>query len=66
MKSLPARQAHPLVLVREVETEPFIYTNFPFDEYEIEPCPLTAALLTQLSQSKVSSLCPTTPLPLQI
>lgn len=54
---LPARVAHPVLLVREVETEPYIYPGFPFDEYEVEPCPLTTALITQLSQSKTGQVC---------
>jgi len=30
---------------RPVDADPFILKGFPYDEYEIEPCPLTAYLL---------------------
>lgn len=41
----PARTAQPIIKFLPVDGDPYIVENFPFDKYELESCPLTAALL---------------------
>ncbi|KAK8781703.1 hypothetical protein V5799_016958 [Amblyomma americanum] len=43
--SLPPRTAHPQVRVCGSPSEPLLLDNLPFDKYELEPSPLTQAIL---------------------
>lgn len=43
--SLPPRSAHPQVRVSSTPSEPLLLDNLPFDKYELEPSPLTQAIL---------------------
>ncbi|KAL3207650.1 hypothetical protein MRX96_010122 [Rhipicephalus microplus] len=43
--SLPPRSAHPQVRVSGSPSEPLLLDNLPFDKYELEPSPLTQAIL---------------------
>ncbi|KAM9954640.1 hypothetical protein ACTFIW_003240 [Dictyostelium discoideum] len=48
--SLPMRLAHPVIRYSIIEADTHIPENFPFDKYELEPCPLTQYLLTNKIQ----------------
>ncbi|KAN0045544.1 hypothetical protein ACTA71_005922 [Dictyostelium dimigraforme] len=48
--SLPVRSAHPVIRYSIIEADTHIPENFPFDKYELEPCPLTQYLLTNKIQ----------------
>ncbi|KAN0031375.1 hypothetical protein ACTFIV_005239 [Dictyostelium citrinum] len=48
--SLPMRSAHPVIRYSIIEADTHIPENFPFDKYELEPCPLTQYLLTNKIQ----------------
>eukprot|EP01132_Coremiostelium_polycephalum_P009276 gene9276-11369_t len=44
--NIPPRTAHPIIKYSLVESDPYIPENFPFDKYEVEPCPMTQYLLS--------------------
>lgn len=56
LPSLPPRSAHPLIKFTCTNSEPMIIDNLPFDKYELEPSPLTQAILAR-KQPNVAWQC---------
>mmetsp|Transcript_11630 Transcript_11630/g.16135 ORF Transcript_11630/g.16135 Transcript_11630/m.16135 type:complete len:793 (+) Transcript_11630:2-2380(+) len=53
MSQLPPRSAQPSIKFLPVDSDPFIYENFPFDKYEIESSALTNYFLTHKQSATV-------------